>query len=120
MSTENMIDYIEIPAGDIEATKRFFTGLFGWEFANFGQDYCSFNDGRLAGGFFKSDKIVSTDAGSPLLVFYREDLESAQDRVGELGGEIVKDIFSFPGGRRFHFTDPNGNEYAIWSDKGGK
>ena len=117
MSTENTIDYIEIPARDLTATKQFFTHLFGWEFADFGPDYCSFNDGRLAGGFFKSDKVVSTEAGSPLVVFYRENLEAARDKVGELGGEIVKDIFSFPGGRRFHFTDPNGNEYAIWSDK---
>ncbi len=120
MSTENMIDYIEIPASDLEATKKFFTDLFGWQFVDYGLEYCSFNDGRLAGGFFKSDKVVATEAGSPLLVFYREDLEAARDKVVELDGAIARDIFSFPGGRRLHFTDPNGNEYAIWSDKGEK
>ncbi len=118
MGAENMIDYIEIPASDLKATKKFFTDLFGWEFVDYGPEYCSFNDGRLAGGFFRSEKVVATEAGSPLLVFYREDLEAARDKVVELDGAIARDIFSFPGGRRLHFTDPNGNEYAIWSDKG--
>ena len=80
-------------------------------------DYCTFHDGRLAGGFRRADVAVAAENGSPLIVFYKEDLAAATVQVAELGGTISRDIFSFPGGRRFHFTDPNGNEFAIWSDK---
>jgi len=117
MTPENMIDYLEIPAKDIVKAQAFFAGLFGWHFEDYGPDYCSFNDGRLAGGFRKADVASSADDGSPLIVFYREDLAAASTRVAELGGTIKRDIFSFPGGKRFHFLDPNGNEYAIWSDQ---
>ena len=117
MTPENTIDYIEIPAKDPAKAQEFFTALFGWKFEDYGPDYCSFHDGRLAGGFRRSDVAVAVDKGSALLVFYKEDLATASARVAELGGTISRDVFSFPGGRRFHFTDPNGNEYAIWSDK---
>ena len=117
MNRETTINYIEIPASDMAGTKAFFSDLFGWEFQDYGPDYCSFNDGRLDGGFFKSDKVVSTDSGSVLIVFYRDDLEKAVSDVEAACGEIVKPIFSFPGGRRFHFTDPSGNEFAIWSEQ---
>lgn len=117
MNKENAINYIEIPATDLQGTKAFFGAMFGWEFQDFGPDYCSFNDGRLDGGFFKSDKVVSTDSGSVLIVFYRSDLEGAVSAVEAAGGTIAKPIFPFPGGRRFHFTDPSGNEYAMWSDQ---
>lgn len=114
---ENMIDYVEIPAKDPARARAFFEALFDWQFQDYGPDYCSFNDGRLAGGFRREDVAATTEAGSPLIVFYKEDLGAAVDQVRELGGTIKRNIFSFPGGRRFHFTDPNGNEYAIWSDK---
>lgn len=117
MTPENTIDYVEIPAKDPAKAQKFFTELFGWKFQDYGADYCSFYDGRLAGGFRRADVKVATENGSPLIVFYKEDLVTASSRVAELGGTISRDIFSFPGGRRFHFTDPNGNEYAIWSDK---
>ena len=117
MIGENKIDYIEIPARDPAAAQAFFEGLFGWEFESYGPDYIAFNDGRMAGGFFRSSLVVSTDAGSVLIVFYLADLGAGCKRVVELGGTIKKEIFSFPGGRRFHFTDTNGNEYAVWSDK---
>ncbi len=117
MTPENTIDYVEIPALDPAKSQTFFTELFGWEFVDYGPDYCSFNDGRLAGGFRRADVVVAAENGSPLIVFYKEDLAAATARVAELGGSISRDIFSFPGGRRFHFTDPNGNEFAIWSDK---
>lgn len=116
MNRENTIDYIEIPASDLPKTKAFFSELFGWTFEDYGPEYCSFNDGRVEGGFFKSDTTVSTRSGSVLVVFYRADLEAAAIAVEKAGGQIVEPIFSFPGGRRFHFSDPNGNEYAIWSD----
>jgi predicted enzyme related to lactoylglutathione lyase/cytidine deaminase len=106
----NKIDYIEIPAQDLTATKRFFSELFGWSFEDYGEEYTSFHDGRLAGGFYKSDKTSSVDTGSVLVVFFHQHLEEVLERVKELGGDITREIFSFPGGRRFHFTDPSGNE----------
>ena len=117
MDRETTINYVEIPASDMAGTKAFFSDLFGWEFQDYGPDYCSFNDGRLDGGFFKSDESASTESGSVLIVFYRDDLEKAVADIERAGGEIAKQIFSFPGGRRFHFTDPSGNEFAIWSEQ---
>lgn len=117
MSAENKIDYIEIPARDPAEARRFFEALFGWIFEDYGPDYSSFADGRIHGGFYRSESVASVQSGSVLVVFYRADLEAATARVRELGGEISKEIFSFPGGHRFHFRDPSGNEYAVWSDQ---
>jgi uncharacterized protein len=112
---EGRIDYIEFPATDIEGTKTFYSSLFGWKFEDYGPDYTSFVDGRVAGGFFRAD---AAGASSPLVVLYSVDLEDTEQRVRAAGGKIVKEIFSFPGGRRFHFADPNGNELSVWSDTG--
>ena len=90
--------------------------MFGWTFREWGDDYLSFSDGRLNGGVRKSD--VPAPATGVLLVFYSADLERDVERVRELGGTISQEIFSFPGGRRFHFVDPAGTEFAIWSDAG--
>lgn len=117
MNAENKIDYLEIPARDLTRVQEFFTALFGWEFESYGPDYCSFSDGRMAGGFFRSDLQSVTANGGCLIVFYKADLEGAAEKVREHGGTVTKEIFSFPGGKRLHFEDPNGNEYAIWSDK---
>ena len=114
---ENKIDYVEIPAKDPAKSQAFFVAPFGWKFHDYGPDYCSFKDGRLSGGFYRADVTAARDKGSPLIVFYKQDLAAASARVTELGGTITKDVFSFPGGSRFHFTDPNGNEFAIWSDQ---
>jgi predicted enzyme related to lactoylglutathione lyase len=116
MIGENKIDYIEIPAKDPKKAWTFFEGLFGWQFEDYGPDYCSFNDGRIAGGFYRSTAAASVANGAPLIVFYRQDLVEAVKRVKSHGGTITKEIFSFPGGSRFHFTDPNSNEFAIWSE----
>ena len=116
MSGENKIDYIEIPAKDLVLARSFFEGLFGWKFDDYGPDYIAFGDGRIAGGFFRSDKTVSVANGSVLVVFYTKELEALVERVVELGGTISQEIYSFPGGRRFHFLDPNSNEYAVWSE----
>lgn len=113
MSAENRIDYVEIPVTDLKRTRAFFSSLFGWSFQEWGDDYMSFNDGRLDGGFRRSTEPAPTTG--VLLVFYSEDLERDVDRVIDLGATISQDIFSFPGGRRFHFVDPVGTEYAIWS-----
>jgi hypothetical protein len=113
---DRRIDYIELPAEDIGRAKAFYSAVFAWTFEDYGPDYVAFNDGHLDGGFFRSPLRASTSAGSALVVLYATDLEGTRDRVTDLGGTIVKDIFSFPGGRRFHFADPNGNELAVWSD----
>jgi predicted enzyme related to lactoylglutathione lyase len=110
---DRRIDYVEYSATDIEATKNFFTTVFGWKFTDYGPDYTAFNDGRLDGGFAKAD----TAGGSgPLVVIYATDLEAIKDAVTKNGGTIARDTYEFPGGRRFHFNDPNGNELAVWSE----
>jgi hypothetical protein len=116
MPTNHTIDYIELPARDPERVKAFYTSVFGWTFVDYGPDYCAFNDGRLDGGFYRAELHASTAAGSALVVLYAADLEATRERVRQHGGEIVRDIFSFPGGRRFHFADPSGNELAVWSE----
>jgi len=116
-SLPNTIDYVEVPSRDLAATKKFFAALFGWSFVDYGPDYAAFDDGRMAGGFFTSEKTAGVDAGAPLVVFYQPELEKTGAKVVDLGGEITKEIFEFPGGRRFHFREPGGSEFAVWSDK---
>ena len=111
---DNQIDYIELPGENLPATKAFYGSVFGWKFEDYGPDYTSFQDGRLAGGFTTE---APAPGRRPLLVLFASDLEAAEQRVRTGGGQIVRAIFSFPGGRRFHFTDPSGNELAVWSDK---
>ncbi len=110
------INYVEFPAKDIEAAKAFFTTVFGWSFVDYGPEYIAFSNEGLDGGFFKSDLSSSTDKGGALIVFYSKEIEKTQSKIEKAGGKIIKPLFSFPGGRRFHFTDPNGNEYAVWTD----
>ena len=110
------LDYVEFPSRNLEGTKQFFTQAFGWSFEDYGADYTSFADQGLNGGFFKSDSSATTESGSALLVFYSKDLEGTLNKVTSMGGKIVRPIFSFPGGRRFHFTEPGGNEFGVWSD----
>jgi len=116
MHEHEKINYIEFPSRDIEKTRNFFTAVFGWSFVDYGPEYTTFSNEGINGGFYKSDLSVSTDNGSALVVFYSNNLEQTLSRIEAAGGTIIKPIFSFPGGRRFHFSDPNGNEYAIWSD----
>ena len=117
MNKHEKINYVELPAKDIEATKAFFTGVFNWKFTDYGPEYTAFNDEGLDGGFFKSEQNCNTKNGSALIVFYSQDLESTLEKIKNAQGEINQETFSFPGGRRFHFIDPSGNEYAVWSDK---
>jgi predicted enzyme related to lactoylglutathione lyase len=117
----NRIDYVEFSVGDIARSRDFYGKAFGWSFKDYGPSYCEFNDGRLTGGF-----ILGGDgnpggpvraSGGPLVIFYSDDLAGTQRRLEEAGATIVKPIFSFPGGRRFHFADPDGYELAVWSDQ---
>jgi len=116
-SLSNTIDYVEMPTRNLTETKRFFSGLFGWSFRDYGPDYSSFDDGRMAGGYFTSDKTAGVQSGGVLVVFYHPDLTKVLAEVKNLGGEITREIFEFPGGRRFHFREPGGGEFAIWSEK---
>lgn len=117
MVEHEKINYVEFPSTDLEATKSFFSNCFGWQFTDFGSEYTAFSGGGLDGGFFQADLSSSTGHGAALIVLYSNALEATRDKVEQHGGTIVKPIFSFPGGRRFHFTEPSGNELAVWSDK---
>jgi predicted enzyme related to lactoylglutathione lyase len=113
MRNEGCIDYVEIAATDIDTTRAFLEQLFGWQFQEWGPDYYSFNDGRLDGGLRRAEEPLP--AGGVLLVFYSQNLERDYERVKELGATISQEIFEFPGGRRFHFVEPAGTEFAIWA-----
>lgn len=116
MNEHEKINYVEFPAKDLAKTKAFFSKVFAWEFEDFGPEYTAFSDQGLDGGFFKSDQNVSTENGSALIVFFSEDLAATLAKVEAAGGKIIKPIFSFPGGYRFHFSDPSDNEYAVWAE----
>ncbi len=120
MSEHNLqMDYIEFPATDIEATKRFYSSVFGWKFQDYGPDYTSFHDGRLGGGFNRDAQPAGAGGDktrAALVVIYAASLTETYDKVLAAGGKIVRETFEFPGGRRFHFSDPNGNELAVWSE----
>ena len=117
VSKREKINYVEFPARDLEASKQFFGQAFGWEFVDYGPDYTAFSDQGIDGGFYRADLAASVAGGSALVVLYSETLEQTEERVKAAGGTVVREIFSFPGGRRFHFLEPSGNELAVWSDK---
>jgi predicted enzyme related to lactoylglutathione lyase len=110
---DRRIDYVEFTVGDIARAKDFYGKAFGWSFTDYGPDYCEFNDGRLKGGFTTLGE--ARRQGGPLVILYADELEATQKRIENAGGKILKPIFSFPGGRRFHFADPDGYELAVWS-----
>jgi hypothetical protein len=109
---DRRIDYVEFGVGDIARAKAFYGGAFGWTFTDYGSTYCEFADGRLTGGFTTNSPVRP---GGPLVILYADDLADAQRRVEAAGGRIAKPVFAFPGGRRFHFLDPDGYELAVWS-----
>jgi len=117
MNQHGKINYVEFPSRDLALTKPFFEKVFGWAFQDYGPEYCAFSDEGLDGGFYRADKASSTEAGAALIIFYSQGLEETQSKIEAAGGRIVKPIFAFPGGRRFHFTEPTGNEFAVWSDR---
>jgi len=111
MREDGKLDYIELSGGDLPASKAFYSQAFGWKFIDYGPEYAAFDEG-LEGGFNAQSDCVK----APLPVLFARDLEAMQARVEAAGGTIVKPIFAFPGGRRFHFRDPAGNELAVWSE----
>jgi len=116
MNVHEKINYVEFPSKNLEETKSFFTHAFGWKFQDFGPEYTAFSNQGLDGGFFKANLNSSTNTGAALIVFYSKNIEETQAKIQESGGTIIKPIFSFPGGRRFHFSEPSGNEFAVWSE----
>ncbi len=117
MNEHEKVNYVELPAKNLQATKDFFSQAFGWSFQDFGPEYSSFSNQGIDGGFYKSDLSSLTSNGAALIVFYSSDLVATQAKIIQANGIIVKPIFTFPGGRRLHFTEPSGNEFAVWSDK---
>jgi len=116
MNQHEKMNYVEFPAKDLGATKAFFESIFGWSFTDYGPEYTAFENQGLDGGFFQSDLASSTENGAALIVFYSDQLEATLEKVEKAGGSILKPIYSFPGGRRFHFTEPSGNEFAVWGE----
>ena len=118
MHRHDTINYVEFPAANLEATKAFFAAVFGWSFVDYGPDYTAFSDQGLDGGFYRSDLVASVETGSALVVFYSDRLEETQSKIETAGGRILKPIFTFPGGRRFQFAEPSGNEFGVWTEIG--
>ena len=118
MNLHGKLNYVEFAAADLDATRAFFARAFGWTFVDYGPDYISFASAEagLDGGFFRAPLASTTDRGGALLVFYSERLEQTLADVEQAGGRILKPVFAFPGGRRFHFAEPSGNEFAVWSE----
>ena len=117
MNKHEKINYIELPSNTLIETKRFFKQVFDWSFQDYGPEYTAFENQGIDGGFFKADLHSSTSNGAALIIFYSQDLDATQIKIEHAGGTIIKPVYSFPGGRRFHFTEPAGNEFAVWSDK---
>lgn len=109
---DKTINYVEFKVTDIARAKEFYGGVFGWSFTDYGPDYCAFSDGQMKGGF-EHGKVVNS--GGPLVVLFGEDLEKITADIVRHGGIISVPIFEFPGGKRFHFTDPDGYELAVWT-----
>lgn len=118
MPEHEKVNYLEFAAKDLDATKAFFTQVFDWAFEDYGPEYTAFSNAGIDGGFYAADMAAKPDTGSALVVFYSNDLEGTLEKVSAAGGVIAKEVFTFPGGRRFHFREPSGNEFAVWSDQG--
>ncbi|MEX2528593.1 MAG: VOC family protein [Gemmatimonadota bacterium] len=109
------INYIEFVVTDMEEAQRFYTAAFDWAFTDYAPTYAGIQrrQGGEAGGLRVGEEVTQ---GGPLVILYSRDLEDTLRRVREAGGEITVEPFDFPGGRRFHFRDPSGNELAVWSE----
>ena len=117
MNQHEKLNYLELPASDMDAVRNFFQSVFQWRFTLYGTDYMDSESGGMMVGFYRDSKTSSTETGSVLVTFYSEDLAATQKKIEDGGGTVIKPTFAFPGGRRFQFTDPSGNEWAVWSDK---
>lgn len=117
MNKHEKINYVELAAKNLDATKMFFQSVFGWSFTDYGTEYTAFSNQGLDGGFYKASLASTVDSGGALIVFYSDAIEETQSKIEQAGGIIITPIFSFPGGRRFQFTEPSGNEFAVWGEE---
>jgi hypothetical protein len=113
MRVDGQIDFVEFPGRNLMRMRHFYGAAFGWTFENRGEGYVAFHGAGAEGGFSADPEQAPLE---PLVVFYASDLEAVREKVLAIGGEITRDIFAIPGGRRFHFRDPGENEAAVWSD----
>jgi predicted enzyme related to lactoylglutathione lyase len=114
MDRHHAIDYIELSVTDLDAAKAFYGAAFGWSFNDYGPEYAGIQGAdREAGGLARADEVR---AGGPLVLIYSDDLEASVEAVTAAGGAIVEPIFPYPGGRRFHFTDPAGNQLGVFTE----
>lgn len=116
MPKHESINYLEFASKDLAETKAFFKAVFNWSFTDYGPDYSAFSLAHIDGGFYSSKQVQTADQGGQLTVFYSADLTETRKKIRHAGGRITRDIFEFPGGRRFHFKEPGGNELAVWSE----
>ena len=107
----NNINYIEFYAKELKAIKTFYTSVFGWTFTDYGDTYSAFSNSGLEGGFEAKNEPITNGA---LIVLYHDNLDEVKQKIIDFGGKISVDTFSFPGGKRFQFIDPSGNELAVW------
>jgi len=114
MSDHHHFNYIELPTTDMAAMKAFYAVVFGWDYVDYGPSYAAITGAGMDGGFDGQAGRKPSDQGA-LVVLYSDDLEASEDAITAANGEITVPIFSFPGGRRFHFKDPSGNELAVWT-----
>ncbi|MGJ8562170.1 MAG: VOC family protein [Alphaproteobacteria bacterium] len=114
MNAVTPLNYIELPVTDMAAAKAFYEKAFGWTYQDYGPTYAALTNAGVDGGLdAASDRKPSSDGA--LVVLFDQELEACEARVTAAGGTISTPIFAFPGGRRFHFRDPCGNDLAVWS-----
>ncbi len=113
MTTNIHINYIEFKANDLEKIKAFYTSVFGWKFTDYGDQYVAFENAGIEGGFQLTDEAI---VNGVLVILRHPNLEEIQSKIEEAGGTISVPIFTFPGGKRFQFIDPTGNELAVWTE----
>nr|WP_136252550.1 VOC family protein [Ningiella ruwaisensis] len=116
MAKHHRINYLEIPTTNVTDAKAFFSDVFDWTFVDYGPEYTCFTGQNIDGGFYLSETPMRVERGSALIVLYSENLEQTLEKVKSAGAKISQAIFSFPGGRRFHFLDTTGNEFSVWSE----
>jgi predicted enzyme related to lactoylglutathione lyase len=115
VNVHNSISYVEFPSVDLAATKAFYSSVFRWEFQDWGDSYVSFSGAEVEGGFELNPENRPPSRQGALVILYSDALEETQRAVADAGGTIVREPYGFPGGRRFHFLDPSGNELAVWT-----
>lgn len=108
------IDYLEFPSRDGGATRRFFAAAFDWRFVDYGPAYQGIANAGIDAGI---QSAAAEATAAPLAIVRVLDLDAAQQRVEQAGGVLTRPQFDFPGGRRFHFREPGGNEMAVWVAK---